>query len=359
MRYVEEFDGIRGVSIALVVLFHFGYLPAGWIGVQVFFVLSGYLITSILLHRRDATLGGYLGRFYWRRMLRIFPLYYFVLLATAIVYGQSGSPQSFPNDWPWLLGYVSNFARLRAGDLPTYVHTWSLAVEEQFYLIWPLVIYYLASSKLKTTIAAILIGVPLLRLATFQTLLAFDFDQNFAGRAVLSLPFTQFDAFAAGAAIAVFQLERLLRPGRWFFLVISVAAIGGLTVLMLDHVLYGSAFIGSLGFAHFMIGHHEYVWGYSLINAIAALGIICSLQKVWFTRILHFPGCLRLGKISYGVYVYHFPLLQIGLSFIAPSNQIERIGFFVGWVAATIVIAEVSFRYLEQPFLRLKDAVKF
>jgi peptidoglycan/LPS O-acetylase OafA/YrhL len=230
-------------------LFHFGYFHAGWIGVQIFFVLSGYLITTILIKNRNTNFGAYLGRFYWRRTLRIFPPYYFFLLATLVIYVGKGVPSAFPNDWPWLFGYAANFARLREGDLPTHVHTWSLALEEQFYLIWPLAVFFLSSRRLRILIVIILTCVPLFRLAIFQGLSALHYSTDFAGRTVYGLPFTQFDAFAAGAAIAVFQLEQLHNATRWFFILVGIAAISGLTILIVDHIFNRSAFIGSLGFA--------------------------------------------------------------------------------------------------------------
>ena len=93
--YVRSLDGFRGLAIAAVMLFHFGFLPIGWIGVQAFFVLSGYLITAVLLADKEAPLRGYLGRFYWRRALRIFPVNYGFLLVLAVMYVGSGRPASF------------------------------------------------------------------------------------------------------------------------------------------------------------------------------------------------------------------------------------------------------------------------
>jgi peptidoglycan/LPS O-acetylase OafA/YrhL len=353
LNYVKELDGIRGVAIACVMLFHFGYLPVGWIGVQFFFVLSGYLITTILLNDRVTDLR----RFYWRRTLRIFPLYYFFLLATTVFYILVGIPRAFSSDWPWLFAYASNFARLREIDLPTYVHTWSLAVEEQFYLVWPITILLLSALRIRMVVLILLICVPLLRLVIFHWLVFLDYGRDFAGRTVYSLPFTQFDAFAAGAAITVFRLQHLRNAAHWFILSVALAAVCGLLILSIDHIFYRSAFFGSFGFPMFLVNYHEYVWGYSLINAIAAIGIICALQKVYFTRLLNLPALSRLGKISYGVYVYHLPLLLAGQSLFVENAPAGRAVFFILWVAITVLVSELSFRYLETPFLKLKNAV--
>src|SRR6267154_625078 len=101
MQYVKSLDGIRGLAVSLVVLFHFGLFPAGWVGVQIFFVLSGYLITSILLLEKARPFAEYVGRFYWRRSLRIFPLYFAFLAVVLATYVAIGKPESFAADWPF------------------------------------------------------------------------------------------------------------------------------------------------------------------------------------------------------------------------------------------------------------------
>ena len=155
-RYRSDIDGLRALAVGLVLLFHAfpSYLPGGFIGVDVFFVISGYLITGILIERsgRGLSVGRYLGDFYRHRVRRIFPALIVVLVACA-VYGWF---RLFPEDYESLTkyiaggaGFVSNF--LLAGDsgyfdssseLKPLVHLWSLAIEEQFYIVWPLLILF-------------------------------------------------------------------------------------------------------------------------------------------------------------------------------------------------------------------------
>src|SRR4029077_13536960 len=97
---LAELDGLRGIAIALVVLFHFGLFPPGWVGVQLFFVLSGYLISDILLTEKEKPFPAYLSRFYWRRSLRIFPLYFFYLIITSALFAATREPKSLEIDWP-------------------------------------------------------------------------------------------------------------------------------------------------------------------------------------------------------------------------------------------------------------------
>jgi peptidoglycan/LPS O-acetylase OafA/YrhL len=355
MPYVKGLDGIRGISIIFVMLFHFGYFATGWIGVQIFFVLSGYLITTILLQERN-NFKAYIVRFYLRRALRIFPLYFFFLLATAVIYHFFRVPSEWPSDWPWLFTYTSNFARLRPQDLPTFVHTWSLAVEEQFYLLWPFLIFFLSGRGLRIFVVALLALSPIARLITFESLAHLGAD--YAGRATYSMPFNQLDAFASGAAIPILKLDMLRAPLRWFLLSVLAAAVAGISVLAVNHLWRGGAMIWSLGFQHFLIGNYEYVWGYSLINAISALLIVCVLRRLSLMRPLESDPLTSIGKISYGIYIYHLPMLGIGEFVVGghPLGTLARGLFFIIWFIAVISISQVSFYYIERPFLRLKAA---
>ena len=163
-----ELDGLRGIAIALVVLFHFGLFPPGWVGVQLFFVLSGYLISDILLTEKGKPFPAYLSRFYWRRSLRIFPLYFFYLIITSALFAATNEPKSFEIDWPFLVTYTTNFGRLRVSDVgPAFSHLWSLAVEEQFYLLWPLAVYFCSLASLRRIILATIVLSPVVRAISY------------------------------------------------------------------------------------------------------------------------------------------------------------------------------------------------
>ena len=140
----------------MVIGFHYGRLGFGWAGVEIFFVLSGFLITSVLLADADLPVGLYLKRFYWRRLLRIFPLYYFYLGLVAAAYLMTGRPSLFGRYWPSLLTYTFNFEFLLPSyrNEYTFGHFWSLSIEEQFYLFWPLALYFLDRRKRQTVALA-------------------------------------------------------------------------------------------------------------------------------------------------------------------------------------------------------------
>jgi len=359
MRYIRALDGVRGAAVLLVMLFHFGYLAIGWVGVQIFFVLSGYLITNILLENRDATLLEYVSRFYWRRAMRIFPLYYAFLFVVAVTHAIAGVPTFVREDLVWLFTFTANFARIREGDLgPSFVHLWSLAVEEQFYLMWPLLLYLLPTRYLRWVPVAIIILAPVARTVIFQWLRARGHDVEFAARAVYVLPVTQFDAFAAGAAISILKLERIRNAGHWFLLGLTVTAIGGAAVLAMSYIWGPGAFWASLGYALYLEQSYGYIWAYSLINLVSAFGIVCALQGLGPARMLEKQPFAWIGRISYGIYVYHLPLLFFGKSVLAASGiaqrGVVRPVFFVVWLATVVLISSASFRLLETPFLKLK-----
>ena len=146
MRDVPALDGLRCFAILIVAMYHFHILAAGWIGVQIFFVLSGFLITSILLDAKARHSGTYFTRFYWRRTLRIFPLYFAYLAVAALAFALIAAPSAWRDLSGWLVTYTSNFSRMIVYDKGTefFVHFLSLAVDEQFYLVWPLVVFLLS-----------------------------------------------------------------------------------------------------------------------------------------------------------------------------------------------------------------------
>jgi peptidoglycan/LPS O-acetylase OafA/YrhL len=360
MRYVPGLDGVRALAVLMVILFHFGYLPAGWVGVQLFFVLSGFLITSILLVDKSLPFPAYVTRFYWRRSLRIFPLYFAGLAIVAIIWWGFASPRSFADDWLYLVTYTANFGRVRPEDLgPAFVHAWSLSVEEQFYLVWPFVVYLLPRRIFRNTVIALLLLAPLSRAVLFAGLLQAGNSVEYAGRLTYVLPFTQLDAFAAGAAIPLFGLGRLRHAGRLLLLAVGVTAAMGMANALVSHFFRGGVFIWALGYQMYLTQGLQYVWGYSLLNLVALLLVVCTLQRVPVLRWLEARPLVEVGKRSYGIYVYHLPLLVL-LEWVAGRqgwrlHGSARASFFVGFVALVLATAFVSYRFLEAPFLRLKD----
>src|SRR5579863_9160491 len=208
-RHVRAYDGLRGIAIVLVLLRHLGEdlparrlggvvdaaLNAGWLGVDVFFVLSGFLITGILLDARGDEAQpseGYFLRFYARRALRIFPLYYLFLAVTIFI-----ARPPMPHGTWWYWSYTSNVLIARHGwpeGLWETGHLWSLAVEEQFYLVWPAIIAWTPRRRLPVLCVAIIVGAIAVRIALIH--------QGAALGAYVLTP-ARADTLAVGAALAI------------------------------------------------------------------------------------------------------------------------------------------------------------
>jgi peptidoglycan/LPS O-acetylase OafA/YrhL len=351
-----ELDGLRGIAIALVLLFHFGWFPPGWVGVQLFFVLSGYLISEILLTEKEKPFPDYLGRFYWRRSLRIFPLYFFYLIIASVLFAATNEPKSFEIDWPFLVTYTTNFGRLRISDVgPAFNHLWSLAVEEQFYLLWPLVVYFCPLASLKRIILATIVLSPIVRAVSYCAIRYLGYDDELAGRAVYVLPFTQFDAFAFGAAISVWNLQKFHYPRRLILTVGLSTALLGAAVILHQHFAYRAAFKASLGYQMYLLADNGFIWAYSLLNLLSAAAVICAIQRLPAVGFLRNSILSRTGVISYGIYVYHVPVL-IGLKWLlGPFAENHSVATFILYLGVVFVVSELSFRFVEKPFLSMRS----
>lgn len=345
-------DGLRAVAVIAVVLFHTNVAGAelGWAGVELFFVISGFLITRILLELRSNP--RYLQIFYARRALRILPVYYFVILVSVLFAVGAGNSLG-ALDLPFYIVYIQNYVPQiptgMAGGIPLTSHTWTLAVEEQFYWAWPLVVLLFGPRPLRAIVAACLIGAPVARVAM---LLATGNPYT----VVATLP-AQVDALGVGAALALAERAGLApeRVRRYAAIAIVAGAVL-VTVLVLN----------SGGLAPFAVTH---IWAASPINSLllsgfaAVFGGIVGLTVFGggpALQFLNWRPLVHIGRISYGLYIYN-PLARLlaSLAFVlsgrAPN---EGIGEILLGIALTYGLAVLSWRYLETPFLRLRSKVE-
>jgi peptidoglycan/LPS O-acetylase OafA/YrhL len=214
LKYYKNLDGVRAIAALMVMVFHFfqHVEPStkllniltkvsvfGQTGVTLFFVLSGFLITRILLDTKETT--GYFKNFYLRRALRIFPLYYLFLAITYYVVPLIvNTPFGSFNQQIFYFTYLQNFAITFNWDSVGPVHFWSLAVEEHFYLFWPVVVYLFSTKNLSRVIIGIIIGALLLRIFMLNN-----------GYGVFYFTFTRFDSLAIGALLAIAELRNSFR----------------------------------------------------------------------------------------------------------------------------------------------------
>lgn len=360
-KTIPELDGVRGLAILLVLLVHSNPTPAvpaavqkmlsiGWCGVDLFFVLSGFLISGILLDTRGAE--NYFSSFYGRRVLRIFPLYllsviaYFhVVLPLAHHFGQL--PQDTNVLEPWFWFHLSNWKIAFGNEVLFIGHFWSLAIEEQFYLFWPLVIFIAGRKWFPYVCLSVMVSSFGLRMLYSGHHFAHDFLYVLTPFRLESL------AFGSLAAIAVRNQRHLALVKRWLP---AIAAAGIL-------LLFGVVVAGGTGEPYYA---PMATWGFTsfalISTALVLFAYLRSGSSQWLSSLLRSPVLRSFGKYSYAMYVLHAPI------FILETNTIARVSLrlpedlrFVFWlatllerIALTFGAALLSWHLVEKHFLRLK-----
>jgi peptidoglycan/LPS O-acetylase OafA/YrhL len=363
MQYSKPLDGLRGLAIVMVMLFHFNFLfEFGWTGVQLFFVLSGYLITSILLQEKKNSLGFYLKRFYWRRTLRIFPLYYAYLLLVGLIFLATKQPIDFWDTLPFLSTYTFNlyplFKSYSYHDF-YYTHFWSLSVEEQFYLVWPLVIFFTTQKQLRIVLLIIVVGAPISRWLLDVMLQAKYLPDYYVGQTVYRFTLGQWDGFAIGALIPVFGLTKKLTDTRKPLL---YSFLGLLIIGLLNMYLYyaqgNTLSFSSLGYPIAETTNSQHVWSYTVLN-LFFLFLILNAQNPramnqLVNRFLESSWLVFTGKISYGLYVYHWIIWMAYGKYLSAHIEATWMGLII-YVSICFMVASVSFYLLEKPLVAWKD----
>jgi peptidoglycan/LPS O-acetylase OafA/YrhL len=340
-------DGLRGCAVSGVLFFHvtasFEFAPsstlgeallplaeAGRLGVDLFFVLSGFLITGILLSTRGYT--GYFRSFYARRALRIFPAYYSCLLViAALCLVQPALRAPFAEAWPWYATFLTNLRfAFFDGGVEEARHLWSLAVEEQFYLLWPLAIAVLPRRAL---LPSVLCAIALIAVSRARW-------EPPTGSAIYLCTWTRADGLLCGAAVALAREHTLL----W------------------RRLCKVAPYVLAVTFACWVVPasnqpFDRYVATFSLVSCMfAALLMICLRldERRGHSALLHGRIMQRLGQRSYGIYLIHY-LLSL---YVTPTlYSLGELGWAIALVTvavASYVLAELSYRYLEAPWLELK-----
>jgi peptidoglycan/LPS O-acetylase OafA/YrhL len=403
LSYIPELDGIRALAAFLVMLTHWPNvllsLKFGWIGVNIFFVLSGFLITRILVAEKEQSLKSYLQQFYFKRSLRIFPLYYAFILLGLILFllvsswfpsllaieSYKSGYDTITKDFAWYFAYAYNikinlryFFEWNDSSNHFFGHLWSLAVEEQFYLIFPFIVYFASLKNLKRVILGLIIICPLLRLWAALYGHTLVTDSYWFGELFYSNTLLQADALAWGAAITLFDFK-FKKHYLNFVLVFAIWLLVGLTCLFfLRKAGYFLVEGKSLGynFPGFWYQQFTPYWFINirpfyqsiLVNVLAVALILPATQnKPLFAKIFNFPIVSYFGKISYGIYLFHNPIMALfviaggylGGWYLFTANPVIEIFVFIIYFLVVFGVAHLSYQYFEKIFLKFKNNPKY
>jgi peptidoglycan/LPS O-acetylase OafA/YrhL len=355
-EHFTALDGFRGMAVLIVMFTHFveighvldkqtpwhNLLLSGFVGVDMFFVLSGFLITGILLDA-PKTGGRFFKTFYARRTLRIFPLYYGILLIAFLFFRKDGGD----SPW-WYLLFASNIGDasqgtwLAATDTVVLTHLWSLAIEEQFYLIWPLLVYLLPVRKLVWTCIALLVIAPI-------SASLFSLNDNSLGHYLFTL--NRFNALAMGGLLAIAFRYR----DHW---TICQKTARTTLIILGPLVFIGLMFPGpGIGSAPSLSA--PYLWGALLVVAMNPGGIL--------NRFFSAPWLIFLGRISFGLYIYHSFFANLlrdhiyqNLLPITGGDRALALWLYVPIAyALSIAISLASWKWFEKPILSLNRHFKY
>ena len=345
---VDSLDGVRTVAIAAVMLVHAGVpgFGSGWLGVDLFFALSGFLITTLLLQEQQLSGGVSYRAFLCRRALRLMPAYLmYVSLMTYGIWGWPGSERFEHGGWTpvaftaSLWGYFSNFAPMGGiwNGQGVTLHLWSLAVEQQYYLVWPLV--FIALMSRPRWLLAIGVVLSLVTAAAFV--------MAPAGLVKSTYPFTRGFTLmlSSTVAIAAYQARERVDAWRW-------VGLPGAVVVICAFALAGP-------------------WGEEKVRAVLlpplSVAFAVWTAQLWYRPVPKFLAPILLnravqyiGRVSYGVYLYH-ELVRVAVWYYGKPLMAgipASLGFglrLVIYFALTIALAGLSYEFVEKPFLRLSS----
>jgi peptidoglycan/LPS O-acetylase OafA/YrhL len=323
---IPELDGLRAFAILAVFLHHAVYAPLLWAGVDLFFVLSGFLISGILLRRKD--LGqSYFGYFYSRRAKRILAPYTLALVVTSLLFGLAWAKY-----WYWFAFFATNIgASKQQLILNGFSPLWSLGVEEQFYLFWPIVVLLVSERTLGRVGVFLLFAAPLLRFVYtgyFRTHFAFYYLTPF-----------RMDSLCAGALLAIVWRHRpyLMAQYRRVAGVIGIAA----TVLILALSRFSWFHMGSNT-------HASNTLLISLVLIVSVCALVVALSgKGWLCEILRWAPLRFIGIISYSMYLIHVTMLEETRRYVH-----QPVAMLVIALAATIAYSTITWYAFEKRLLK-------
>jgi peptidoglycan/LPS O-acetylase OafA/YrhL len=355
MGYLPGLDGIRALAVIGVLLYHadLAWIPGGYLGVDVFFVLSGFLITSLILEEFDRSGRIDFGKFYLGRARRLLPALLLLLLVVSVAAGffyrdaaasvraDAMASLFYVNNWWYVLSDTSYFEFI--GRPPMLKHLWSLAVEEQFYLIWPAIAFLIVKRAGRRGVRLVALA---LAVASTAWMIALSVSNGFPEYADPSRAYFGTDAHAMGLLIGA-ALATAWRPGR-----MSAKVPGPARAIITGGGI--AALVGVIAF--FLLVGEFTPWMYTrggflvLAIVVAALIALASHPASPLGRWMGAQPWRYIGQRSYGLYLWHWPIFMV----TRPNLDVplDGVPLLVLRLALTFGVAELSFRYLEMPIRR-------
>jgi peptidoglycan/LPS O-acetylase OafA/YrhL len=363
-RRLPEIDGLRAVAMTAVVAQHCGLAPCGWVGVWLFFVISGFVIARNFEKDEYAgrSLSGRYRAFMTRRFFRIVPVYILYLAIGTLLILPTGKLFEL-RDIPFLITFTHNWQMIfniwpNPDGWSGFGHLWTLSIEEQFYIVFPLLFLTLPRRYYSAFVITLIAAGPLIRYAYSTALAGTTADGGWIAFAVYAASFAHFDAFLIGALIAHF--EEPIRNRGWISVVlggvaITLAAMYAICYVYVNHAM-GASGVDLLRniFSGVLFGQGREIVVYTVVNLLAATAVVCALMQKPFLRVLAGPTISLVGMVSYGGYLYHALVLWLISTFLARPSTVavpERLALFALTWSLTIFVAYLSFRWFESPIL--------
>ncbi len=352
LGYRRWLDGLRGVAILLVLMFHLRLAPGGYLGVDVFFVISGFLITTLLVEEWQRRGAISLKRFYARRALRLLPALFAMILAVyalMLVFRTPEESRAYSREMLVSASYVANWVTLHQVPMPTLGHTWSLSLEEQFYILWPIILCTMLALNLsrRRVLSIVCAGIVLSMLLRFILFRLHRMHRTGGPEDTLALfrvymgLDTRADSLLIGCLASLLIAWNVLPRSPRFHNSTFWLSIVGLAPLVF--------FVTTRDLAY----QPYYYGGFTLVAAIVGVMLIhlMTTPNRMARRLLEFAPLVWVGRISYSLYLVHIPVMhfwktdELGWRF--PLQTLTIAGL-------CIVTAAVSHYGIERPFLRLK-----
>jgi peptidoglycan/LPS O-acetylase OafA/YrhL len=354
LGHLPALDGLRAIAVILVLIDHSpqvvatlsGELPKGFLGVDIFFVLSGFLITALLL-KDDGDGGVRFGAFWRRRLLRLYPALVFMLACyTAYVVVTDLQVRNFVVSVISILFYFANWRIVRGGPTafapPGLGAMWSLSIEEQFYFVWPFVVAFFLGIRQKLSVIVAAIAVTTLAVIVLRIYLWED-GWNYLRIHVMTI--TRVDSLLAGALVAHLWVRRRTPT---------------------KHTL-GPAIAATLVFCWClrlpMTDSFYFYGGYTVVAICVAVVLLTLLNDTWFAVPFKWGPLRAVGKVSYGLYLWHFPVFYAVSRYLGPNIKtfdkgIEPVPRLLVAYTLTVAFTLLSWFAVERPFLRWKDRLE-